>query len=36
MGYAIEKKMCVFAFVATQNGVSMPLIGLCHINVNLV
>jgi hypothetical protein len=24
----------VFAFVTTQNGVSMPLIGLCHINAN--
>jgi hypothetical protein len=23
-----------FAFVATQNGVLMPLIGLCHINAN--
>jgi hypothetical protein len=23
----------VLAFVATQNGVSLPLIGLCHINV---
>jgi len=25
-----------FAFVATQNGVLMPLIGLCHINANQI
>jgi hypothetical protein len=24
----------VFVFVVIQNGVSMSLIGLCHINVN--
>jgi hypothetical protein len=26
----------VFVFVAIQNGVSMSLIGLCHINVNSI
>jgi len=26
----------VLVYVATQNGVSMSLIGLCHINVNLM
>jgi hypothetical protein len=31
MGYAIKKiDIYVLAFVATQNGVSMPLIGLSH------
>jgi hypothetical protein len=29
-----ELDIYVFAFVATQNDVSMPLIGLCHINAN--
>jgi len=37
MGYAVEKtKYICVCFVATQNGVSMSLIGLCHINVNLI
>jgi len=37
MGYAIEKiKSIYFAFVATENGVLMSLIDLCHINVNMI
>jgi len=32
MGYAIEKlDIYVLTFVATQNGVSLPLIGLSYI-----
>jgi hypothetical protein len=32
----LKNLIYVFAFVATQNGVLMPLIGLCHINANQI
>jgi hypothetical protein len=40
MGYAIEKILNIyiymFVFVATESGVLMSLIDLCHITVNMI